>query len=84
MGSEVEAPPVETRKKRVVQALLILTGAAQLGTDEDEREVLGDLRELVDYGYGRLEVIVVDHRVEGINPTRTKKRRDWAKSPKGA
>ncbi len=84
MGPEVEAPSVETRQKRVVQALLILTGAANLGLDEDEREVLADLRGVREAGYGRLEVIVVDHRVEGINPTHTKKRRDWAKSPKGA
>ncbi len=84
MGPEVEAPSIDTRQKRVVQALLILTGAADLGLDEDEREVLADLRGLREAGYGRLEVIVVDHRVEGINPTRTRKRRDWAKSPKGA
>ncbi|KKM09652.1 hypothetical protein LCGC14_1722650 [marine sediment metagenome] len=84
MGDKVNAAAVETREKRVVQALLILVGAAQLGTDEDETEVLGDLRQLVDYGYGRLEVVVVDHRIEGINPTRTRKRRDWDKSQKGA
>ena len=84
MGPEVEAPSVATRQKRVVQALLILTGAVELGLDEDEREVLADLRGVREAGYGRLEVIVVDHRVEGINPTRTRKRRDWTKLPKGA
>ena len=79
MGQEVAAPSVE-RRERVFQALLILVGAAQLGTDEDEREVLRELRGLLDSGFGRLEIIVVGHRVEGINPTRTRKRKDWASS----
>lgn len=79
MGPEV-APSVKTRRERVFQALLILVGAAQLGTDEDEREVLRELRDLRNSGFGRLEIIVVGHRVEGINPTRTRKRKDWASS----
>ena len=80
MGAKVEAPSDDTRRQRVLQALLILVGAAKLGLDEDEREVLADLRDIIRTGYGRLEILVVDHRVEGINPTRVRKRKDWHSS----
>ena len=65
-----------------MQALLILEGTAVLGTDDDERMVLGGLKELRDSGFGRLEVVVVSHRVEGINSTRTLKRKDLTVSPR--
>ena len=76
MGQQVGTHTIEARRERVVQALLILEGAAVLGTDDDERMVLGGLKELRDSGFGRLEIVVVNHRVEGINSTRTLKRKD--------
>ena len=80
MGQQVGTPTIEARRERVVQALLILEGTAVLGTDDDERMVLRGLRELRDSGFGRLEVVIVNHRVEGINSTRTLKRKDVAVS----
>ena len=71
---------LEARKARVVQALHILTGEVAI-MDEEERALVGDFRELRDYGWGRMEVIVVDHHMEGINWTKTKKRKDLIFSP---
>jgi len=82
MGQQVGTSTIEARRERVVQALLILEGTAVLGTDGDERMVLGGLKELRDSGFGRLEVVVVNHRVEGINSTRTLKRKDLETVPR--
>lgn len=72
---------LEARKARVLQALHILTGEVAPIMDEEERAIVGDFRELRDYGWGRMEVIVVGHRMEGINWTKTKKRKDLILSP---
>lgn len=37
--------------------------AAQIG----DREVLEKLREILEYGYGRLEVVVRDHQIGTLN-----------------
>ena len=42
------------------------TPGMQVGQMGD-REVLEKLRELLEYGYGRLEVVVRDHQVGTIN-----------------
>ena len=44
------------------------TGTPARRADQiDDREVLEKLRELLEYGYGRLEVVVRDHQVGTIN-----------------
>lgn len=67
---------LEARKARVLQALHILIGEVAPIIDVEERAVVGDFRELRDYGWGRMEVIVVEHHMEGINWTKHKKRKD--------
>lgn len=72
MGEELTVQSEE--KARVLQALL----------DQEEQVVLREFRELRESGFGRLEVIVVENRIEGINPTRTLKRKDLGLPPKTA
>ena len=75
MGEEIVEFSMEARKERVLQALHILTGEALLTSDE-ERAIIKEYRELCSFGYGRMEVVVVAHHLEGINPTRHMKRKD--------
>jgi len=81
MGEEVNSYTMEDRRERVLQALHILAGDGAVLTNEDERAIIKEYRELCVFGYGREEVVVVDHHLEGINPTKHKKRKDLLISP---
>lgn len=72
---------MEYRKERVLQALHILTGEEAPLTSDEERAIIGEYRELCSFGYGRMEVVVVAHRMEGVNSTLHKKRKDLIISP---
>ncbi|KKL82281.1 hypothetical protein LCGC14_1986300 [marine sediment metagenome] len=76
MGQELTT--FEARKARVLQALRVLSGDGVREVDQEEQAVLGRFRELRESGFGRLEVILLDHQVEGINTTRSMKRRELA------
>lgn len=67
---------VDAKRARVIQALHILTGEKALLITEEERAILKEYRELCTFGYGRMEIVVVDHHLEGINPTKHMKRKD--------
>jgi len=84
MGETLTVPTLEARKARVLQALRILAGDGVPETDPEEAIVLREFREIRESGFGRLEVVVVDHQVERVNPTRTKKRKDLGLPPKNA
>lgn len=75
---------LDTRKSRVLHALRILDGDGAPEPDPEEAVLLHEFRQLRQHGFGRLEVIVVDRRIEGINPTRTKKRKDLGLPSKNA
>ncbi|KKM02824.1 hypothetical protein LCGC14_1780570 [marine sediment metagenome] len=72
---------MEDRRERVLQALHILVGDRSALTTDEEKAIIKEYRELCSSGYGRMEVVVVAHRLEGINPTRHKKRKDLLISP---
>lgn len=76
MGEEIVEFSMEARKERVLQALHILTGERVPLTNDEERAIIKEYRELCSFGYGRMEVVVVAHHLEGINPTRHMKRKD--------
>jgi len=84
MGEALTVPTLEDRKARVLQALRILSGDGVPDIDQEEQVVLREFREIRESGFGRLEVIVVDHQVERVNPTRTLKRKDLGLPPKTA
>jgi len=81
MGEEVNSSSMEDRRERVLQALHILVGDRSALTTDEEKAIIKEYRELCSFGYGRMEVVVVAHRLEGINPTRHKKRKDLLISP---
>jgi len=81
MGGEIAEISIEARKERVLQALHILTGAGIPFLTEEKRAVLKEYDELCAFGYGRMEVVVVAHHLEGINPTFHKKRKDLVFPP---
>jgi len=76
MGEELTVSTLEAREARLLQALRILAGDGVPETDPEEESVLREFRKLRISGYGRMEVIIVGHQTEGINPTRTLKRKD--------
>jgi len=67
---------MEARRERVLQALHILIGKERPLINEEESAIISEYRELCSFGYGRMEVVVVAHRMEGINSTQHKKRKD--------
>ncbi|MBA7709240.1 hypothetical protein ES703_118153 [subsurface metagenome] len=75
MGEEI-VELMDDRKERVLQALHILTGKEAPLTSDEERAIIKEYRELCSFGYGRMEVVVVAHHLEGINPTKHMKRKD--------
>ncbi len=81
MGEEVNSYSMEDRRERVLQALHILGGDGAALTTDEEKAIIKEYRELCSFGYGRMEVVVVAHHLEGINPTRHKKRKDLLISP---
>lgn len=81
MGEEIVADLMEARKERVLQALHILVGDGVPLTSDEERAIIKEYRELCSFGYGRIEVVVVAHHLEGINPTKHKKRKDLLTLP---
>jgi len=72
---------MEDRRGRVLRALRILAGNETPLTTDEEKAIIKEYRELCSFGYGRMEVVVVAHHLEGINPTRHKKRKDLLISP---
>ena len=72
---------MEDRRERVLQALLILAGDGVPLITEEKRAVLKEFDELCSFGYGRMEVVVVAHQLEGINSTPHKKRKDLLITP---
>ena len=81
MGKEVNGYTMEDRRERVLQALHILAGDRAALTTDEEKAIIKEYRELCTFGYGRMEVVVVAHHLEGINPTRHMKRKDLLNSP---
>ncbi|MBA7469819.1 hypothetical protein ES707_05093 [subsurface metagenome] len=81
MGEEVNSYSMEDRRERVLQALHILAGDRAVLITEEKRAILKEYDELCTFGYGRMEVVVVAHHLEGINPTKHKKRKDLLSSP---
>ncbi len=45
--------------------------------DEEESAILSDFRDVRRWGFGRIEVVVVGHRMETLHATKTRKRKDW-------
>lgn len=72
---------MEARRERVLQALHILVGEKPPLTTDEERAIIKEYREICSFGYGRMEVVVVAHHLEGINPTKHKKRKDLLTCP---
>ena len=81
MGEKVDVYSMEARRERVLQALYILVGKERPLLTEEEGAIIGEYRELCSFGYGRMEVVVVAHHLEGINPTLHKKRKDLINIP---
>jgi len=81
MGQEIDAYSTEARRERVLQALHILIGKERPLYNDEESAIIGEYRELCSFGYGRMEVVVVAHRMEGVNSTLHKKRKDLIISP---
>ena len=71
---------MEARRERVLQALRILIGEEALLTNEEERAIIKEWRELCSFGFGRMEVVAVAHQMDGLNCTKHKKRKDLIKS----
>jgi len=84
MGEEIVEISMEARKERVLRALHILTGDGIPSTTDEEQAIIREYREVREFGFGRIEVVVVAHRLEGINPTLHKKRKDLISSPQNA
>jgi len=84
MGKEVNSSTMEDRRERVLQALNILVGDRDALTTDEEKAIIREYRELCSFGYGRMEVVVVSHHLEGINPTKHKKRKDLLIFPQTA
>lgn len=80
MGQTIEVSCPESRRVRAILALRLLVGDDIPVLDEEERSVLDEFRELRDWGFGRLEVIVLGNRLDGLNATKHKKRRDLINS----
>jgi len=76
MGEEVNSSTMEDRRERVLQALHILAGDGAPLTTDEEKAIIKEYRELCSFGYGRMEVVVVAHHLEGVNPTKHMKRKD--------
>lgn len=72
---------MEARRERVLQALHILMGEGVPLITDEEKSIIQEFRELRTFGYGRMEVVVIAHRLEGINPTKHKKRKDLFSTP---
>ncbi len=51
----------------------------EIQLDTDEYAVISQLRMLCKHGFGKMEVVVVQHKVEAIYPTPSIKRPDFAK-----
>jgi len=81
MGEEIVEITMETRRERVLQALHILCGDGILLPTDEEQAIIREYREVRDFGFGRIEAVVVAHRLEGVNPTFHKKRKDLISSP---
>jgi len=76
MGETIEFYSMEARRERVLKALHILIGEETPLISEEESSIIDNYRELCGFGFGKMEVIVVAHRLEGVNFTKHKKRKD--------
>jgi len=81
MAREVKDDSMENRRERVLQALHILVGDGVPPITEEKRAILREYDTVAAFGYGRVELVVVAHHLEGINPTLHKKRKDFLPSP---
>lgn len=80
MGQTIDVSSLEARKVRIMLALRLLSGEDIPVLDDEERALLDEFRELRNYGFGRMEVVMVDSQIDGLNVTRHKKRRDLIKT----
>jgi len=76
MGQEIVEFSMEARRERVLQALHILAGVGVPLLTEEKRAILKEYDELCSFGYGRMEVVVIAHHMEGVNWTKHMKRKD--------
>lgn len=82
MGKEIDPYSIEARKERVLMALRILGEDGLPALTEDEESIVSEYRELAEWGYGRLECQVVGSKIEYINLTKHKKRKDLINLPR--
>lgn len=80
MGQTIDVSSLEARKVRIMLALRLLSGEDIPVLDEEERWLLDEFRELRKYHFGRMEVVLVNDQIDGLNMTRHKKRRDLIKT----
>ena len=81
MGQEIDGYSMEARHQRVLRALNVLMGKEPPLITAEESAILANYREVCAFGWGRVEVVVVAHRMEGINSTLHKKRKDLIQTP---
>jgi hypothetical protein len=62
-------------------ALNILTGSTAIPETDEEGALLDQYRKVRKFGFGKVEVVIVAGRLEGLNLTLHKKRKDLKISP---
>jgi len=82
MGQEIDFYSMEARRERVLKALHVLVGKDTSLLSDEEKSIIDNYRELCGFGFGRMEVVVVAHRLEGVNWTKHMKRKDLLISSK--
>jgi len=80
MAQTIDVSDLEARRVRVLLALRLLSGEDIPVLDDEERWLLDEFRGARNWGYGRMEVVLVRHQIDGINVTHHKKRRDLINS----
>lgn len=80
MGQTIKVTTLEAAKVRMTLALRLLGGEDIPVLDEEEKILVSEFRGLRDWGFGRIEIIVVNKQLDGINTTRHKKRQDLLSS----
>lgn len=76
MGETIDFYSMEARRARVLKALQVLVGEDMPLLSEEEGSIIDNYRELCGFGFGKMEVVVVAHRLEGVNWTKHMKRKD--------
>lgn len=80
MAQTIDVSDLEARRVRVLLALRLLSGEDIPVLDDEERWLLDEFREFREWGFGRMEVVLVRNQIDGINVTHHKKRRDLINS----